>query len=97
MRKVIWLLTGIAHGVAWVSSAQMSLLDFKHSRVVESHYNSEISNVNQIIYFDGTEIVSDKIDCLCERKPDGQLVMRFSKSFNEDGQRANRSSLSRFN
>jgi hypothetical protein len=68
-------------------SAQTELLAFDHSRVVQAHYDSEMSTYNQIIYADGEEVVSDKINCVCEQSADGRLLVRLFKEFpTETGQ-----------
>ena len=62
-------------------SAQEALLSFPHSRVVKENYNNEISTIDQVIYFDGKDIVYEKIDCNCERNGDAKIAIELTKSF----------------
>jgi hypothetical protein len=62
-------------------TAQEALLSFPHSRVVKENYNNEISTIDQVVYYDGKDIVYDRIDCLCERNGETKIAIELSKSF----------------
>lgn len=64
--------------------AQEALLSFPHSRVVKENYNNEISTIDQVIYYDGKDIVYDKIDCHCERNGQTKISIELAKFFGSD-------------
>ena len=61
--------------------AQEALLSFPHSRVVKENYYNEISTVDQVVYYNGTDIVNEKVDCHCQRSGESKIVIELAKSF----------------
>jgi len=81
MRKRILAVVTVAMCAMPMAKAQEALLAFDHSRVVEENYSNEMSTYNQIVYFDGKEVVSDKINCVCERPTENKLLIRLFQKF----------------
>jgi len=59
--------------------AQETLLQFAHSRVVAENYNNEMSTRNEVVYYEGSAIVSKQIDCKCERLGDRKIAIEFTR------------------
>jgi len=56
-------------------------LDFDHSRYVELTYGDELSATNHALFYEGSSVGSDAVDCECQKKTEGRLLIKFSKTF----------------
>ena len=60
---------------------QEALLSFPHSRVVKENYYNEISTVDHVVYYNGKDIVNEKVDCHCQSDGQSKIVIELAKSF----------------